>query len=64
MLENYHCSLTFQLLQKDDRDITKNLNREEQTAFRKILISTVLDTDLSKHFMIMKKFEAKTEIED
>lgn len=29
-------------------------------AFRKILISTVLDTDLSKHFMIIKKFESAT----
>lgn len=64
VLENYHCSLTFQILQKAENDIAKNLSREEFTLFRKIVISTILDTDLSKHFMIVQLFEKKTENDD
>lgn len=45
-------------MQSEAYDITKNLNREEKAHFRKVVVSTVLDTDLAKHFIIMKKFES------
>ena len=57
VLENYHCSLTFQIIQKEKNNILKNLTKDEVSAFRKILINNVLATDLSKHYLIIKKFE-------
>lgn len=58
VLENYHCSLTFQILQKEKNDILKNLTRDNKSNFRKILINNVLSTDLARHFPIIKKFES------
>jgi hypothetical protein len=58
VLENYHCSLTFQILQKEKSNIIKNLSPTERNYFRKTLINNVLSTDLSKHYLIIKKFES------
>ena len=58
VLENYHCSLTFQIIQKEKNNILKNLPKELKSSFRKILINNVLSTDLSKHYVIIKKFES------
>lgn len=61
VLENYHCSLTFQIIQKEKNNILKNMNKEEKNSFRKLLINNVLSTDLGKHFQILKKFESSVE---
>lgn len=58
VLENYHCSLTFQIIQKEKNNILKNLSKENHVAFRKLLINNVLSTDLSKHFTIISKFDS------
>ena len=58
VLENYHCSLTYQILQKDKNNILKNVSRDEKNMFRKILINNVLSTDLARHFPIINKFES------
>lgn len=41
----------------------KNLTVQDQAYFRKILVSTVLDTDLAKHFIILPKFETSIQEE-
>jgi len=64
VLENYHCSLTFQIIQKEKNNILKNLTRENHNSFRKLLINNVLATDLSKHFMIIKKFASSIETDE
>jgi HD superfamily phosphohydrolase len=61
VLENYHCSLTFQIIQKEKNNILKNMSKEDKNNFRKILVNNVLSTDLSKHFPIIKKFESAIE---
>jgi HD superfamily phosphohydrolase len=57
VLENYHCSLTFQIIQKEKNNILKNMSKEDKNSFRKMLLNNVLATDLSKHYPIIKKFQ-------
>lgn len=61
VLENYHCSITFQIIQKERNNILKNLSKEDKGTFRKNLLNNVLSTDLSKHYLILKKFESQIE---
>ena len=56
-LENYHSFLTFRIISKEENNILKNLSEDMQKKFRKLLIQIILDTDLAKHFQILKKFE-------
>ena len=56
VLENYHCSLTFQILQREKNNILSKISKENKKEFRKILINNVLSTDLVRHFTIIKKF--------
>ena len=53
--------MTYQIIQKEKNNILRGLSREEKSSFRKILINNVLSTDLSRHFPIIKKFEAAVE---
>lgn len=57
LLENYHCFLTFQILSRQDFNILANYGTEKAAQFRKVLIHVVLDTDLSKHFLIVKALQ-------
>ena len=59
VLENYHCSLTFQVLAKDSYNIFKNLTENDKKLCKKIIIRSIMDTDLSKHFEILKNFDQK-----
>ena len=61
VLENYHCSIAFQIIQKDKSNILKSLSKEDRSTFRKNLVNNVLSTDLSKHYLILKKFESQIE---
>lgn len=63
VLENYHCSLSYQIIQKERNNILKNLSKEDKIAFRKVLINNILSTDLGKHFPIIKKFESAIDVE-
>ena len=63
VLENYHCSLSYQIIQKEKNNILKHLSKEDKVAFRKLLINNILSTDLGKHFPIIKKFESAIDVE-
>lgn len=56
VLENYHCFLTFQILSKGENNILKNYKESEVANFRKTLIHIVLNTDLSKHAILITEF--------
>jgi hypothetical protein len=58
LLENYHCFLTFQILSKSEFNILENYGADKAQQFRKILIHIVLDTDLAKHFLIVKALQS------
>jgi hypothetical protein len=50
VLENHHVAATYQLLQDDKYNIFENLEKDDFNNIRKIMISIVLDTDMTKHF--------------
>ena len=49
VLENMHVSLSCQILKKNHNNFAKFLTNEQQNYFRKLLIQTVLATDMTKH---------------
>lgn len=55
VLENHHCSLGFQLMLR--HGILDGLTREQFKRFRRIVIDSVLYTDLSKHFELIDKLK-------
>jgi hypothetical protein len=50
--------LTFQILSKSEFNILENYGADKAQQFRKILIHIVLDTDLAKHFLIVKALQS------
>lgn len=59
VLENMHCSIIFCLLTSENHDILSEICEEDWINCRTLVISMILDTDLSKHFEICAKFKAK-----
>ncbi|OMJ79803.1 hypothetical protein SteCoe_20107 [Stentor coeruleus] len=49
ILENYHISKAFQVAQNEKTNIFSNISKEEYRALRKLMISAVLGTDMTKH---------------
>jgi 3',5'-cyclic-nucleotide phosphodiesterase/cAMP-specific phosphodiesterase 4 len=60
VLENMHASTTFSILNKPGCNILENLNQEDWFKIRRIILTLILDTDLSRHFEILGRFRAKT----
>eukprot|EP01135_Chromosphaera_perkinsii_P006500 Nk52_evm3s526 gene=Nk52_evmTU3s526 len=56
VLENYHCSTTFQILGKKQSNILSGFTDEQRTIFKRNVISTIISTDLSLHGEVMTKF--------
>eukprot|EP01097_Dermamoeba_algensis_P001608 TRINITY_DN1602_c0_g1_i4.p1 TRINITY_DN1602_c0_g1~~TRINITY_DN1602_c0_g1_i4.p1 ORF type:complete len:464 (-),score=54.11 TRINITY_DN1602_c0_g1_i4:203-1594(-) len=59
VLENHHCALTFKILKKPENDITEGLTKEEYREFRKIVVNTILSTDMALHFSFLQKFNTR-----
>ena len=58
VLENYHASLLFQLMNNDPEiDIFKNLPMADQKYLRSLIIQSILATDMSVHFQLEKDFK-------
>ncbi|CAD8198956.1 unnamed protein product [Paramecium octaurelia] len=57
VLENYHSFLLFQILQQEQFNLIQNLGLPEQKGFRKYCLNLILDTDLTKHFQLMNRFQ-------
>lgn len=56
VLENMHCSLSFQLLQSSDKtDFTSSWNSEELSTFRKTFTKCILATDMKIHFELTNR---------
>jgi hypothetical protein len=55
VLENMHCSLSFDLLRAPANDFTANWPEEQWTTFRRIFIQCVLATDMKMHFDLTAK---------
>jgi hypothetical protein len=51
VLENMHCSLTFELLRSSDLvDFTKSWSDDEYNQFRRVVIQSIMATDMKVHF--------------
>lgn len=59
VLEHFHASSAFEMMQKDEYNFLENLNLEERRAIRETVISMVLATDMSFHFDWIGKFKTK-----
>ena len=57
ILENHSAAQLFRILKKEDCNILKRLNSEEQTKIRSRLIDLILDTDAKNHFMLCTRFK-------
>ncbi|CAD8072365.1 unnamed protein product [Paramecium primaurelia] len=62
VLENYHSFLLFQILSQDQFNIIQNLGQVEQKGFRKYCLNLILDTDLTRHFQLMNRFQNYLEL--
>ena len=58
VLENMHAALTFQVLLKSDSNLVADLTKPNYMAFRKVVISLILATDLQKHMAKQAEFKA------
>ena len=61
VLENYHISLTFQILKNDNCNIFKILSKNEFSYIRKRMIDMVLSTDMSFHSRIIALMKNRVE---
>ncbi|XP_031564387.1 calcium/calmodulin-dependent 3',5'-cyclic nucleotide phosphodiesterase 1A-like isoform X2 [Actinia tenebrosa] len=50
VLENHHLTAAFKLLQDNDRNILANLNDNQYSGLRSLVIDMVLATDMTSHF--------------
>lgn len=61
VLENHSLAIAFQKLQNENFDIFANLNRKQRATLRKIVIDTVLTTDMTKHGRLTAELRAMVE---
>ena len=59
MLEQHHAAQTFMVLKKDNCNIFKNMRPDDRKSVRKLIISTILATDMSKHFGMIGDMNAR-----
>ena len=61
ILENHHLAVAFKLLNDPSCNFLGNVEKAQMKALRKVIIDTVLATDMSKHFQHLG--ELKTMVE-
>ena len=58
VLEKHHAAVTFFIINEENSNIFSKLNNETYMAVRKLMISSILSTDMAKHLGIIE--ESKT----
>jgi hypothetical protein len=59
ILENYHVAKAFQIAQRENMNIFSNISKEEYRTIRKLMISAVLSTDMTKHSRHVSEVQTK-----
>lgn len=59
VLENMHCSITFNLGFKPEGQILKNLDLDNWVILRKLVIEMIMETDMCKHFDVLARFKTR-----
>ena len=57
--ENMHAATTFEILSDPAADVFLTLTTEKRAQMRKMMIQSILMTDMASHFELAKKLEAK-----
>mmetsp|Transcript_25991 Transcript_25991/g.25584 ORF Transcript_25991/g.25584 Transcript_25991/m.25584 type:complete len:300 (-) Transcript_25991:33-932(-) len=57
VLENHHAATLIHFLELSGCDIFCNLSYEDQTYMRRLIIPTILATDMAKHKSVMENFD-------
>ncbi|XP_053482525.1 high affinity cGMP-specific 3',5'-cyclic phosphodiesterase 9A [Ictalurus furcatus] len=57
-LENHHCAVAFEILEKTESNIFRNLTTDQYKRIREGIIKCILATDMSRHTEILNKFKA------
>ncbi|KAL1377939.1 hypothetical protein pipiens_015917 [Culex pipiens pipiens] len=61
VLENHHLAVAFKLLQNEECDILRNVQKKQRQTFRKMVIDMVLSTDMSKHMTLLADLKTMVE---
>lgn len=56
-LENHHCAVAFQILEKPDQNIFAYVSKEDFKNIRKGIIDLILATDMSRHNELMERWK-------
>lgn len=65
VLENHHAALTFKILQQENANILENIPVDLRKSVRKLIIESILGTDMTKHFgMISYMNDRMKELDD
>ncbi|KAJ3129283.1 cAMP-specific 3',5'-cyclic phosphodiesterase 4D [Nowakowskiella sp. JEL0407] len=59
VLENHHCSKSFQVLMRDECNFLQSLDRAAYKKLREQIVDMVLATDLARHFELLGIFKKK-----
>ncbi|XP_011418592.1 high affinity cGMP-specific 3',5'-cyclic phosphodiesterase 9A isoform X2 [Magallana gigas] len=57
-LENHHCFVAFEILQKSHCNILRNVSKEDYKRIREGMIRCILATDMAKHNEILNNFKS------
>ena len=59
VLENYHSSLTFKILEKADCNIFEDLGSAMFKSIRKLILECILNTDMALHFKLISNMNQR-----
>ncbi|XP_077436589.1 high affinity cGMP-specific 3',5'-cyclic phosphodiesterase 9A isoform X3 [Vanacampus margaritifer] len=57
-LENHHCAVTFDILEKKESNIFRNVSPDQYKRIREGIIKCILATDMTRHNEILSKFKS------
>ncbi|KAG7503757.1 hypothetical protein JOB18_044432 [Solea senegalensis] len=57
-LENHHCAVAFEILEKTESNIFRNLSMDQYKRIREGIIKCILATDMTRHNDILNKFKS------
>jgi hypothetical protein len=62
VLENFHIATSWKVLMQPECNIIESLSPAEQKEFRQIFIEVIMATDLSKHWDLLSRFNARVSL--
>ncbi|XP_054643102.1 high affinity cGMP-specific 3',5'-cyclic phosphodiesterase 9A isoform X2 [Dunckerocampus dactyliophorus] len=57
-LENHHCAVAFEILEKTESNIFRNVSLDQYKRIREGIIKCILATDMTRHNEILNKFKS------